>query len=244
MDGRDLFRLNVLMTHVSSFVYPAIRYIWRAALVVGIFSVLPGLSAPPLSAQVAEEDGIVWTDASSLTIDGRGWDDVASPFDRLPARAERVVRPEVWALSRDSTGLYVEFQTDSPLLRARWSVTRERIGMPHMPATGVSGLDLYVWDERENRWRWLANGRPTAFPANTVTLVNNLPPAERRYRLYLPLYNGVTSLEIGARGPLRNKGPDGRKPVVIYGTSITQGASARALGWLIPRCSAGSSDAR
>ena len=184
----------------------------------------------PLSA----ETDLVWTDASGLTIHGRAWDDTASPFDRFPARAEESVRPPVWTLSRDSAGLYVDFITDSPRVDVRWSLTRERIAMHHMPATGVSGLDLYVWDARELRWRWLANGAPTAYPENEATLVNHLPVQERQYRLYLPLYNGITSLSIGTVGGLRDAGPDPRKPVVIYGTSITQGACASRPGMAYP----------
>ena len=32
-----------------------------------------------------------------------------SPYDRLPAAAEGVVRDTVWTLSRDSAGLYIAF---------------------------------------------------------------------------------------------------------------------------------------
>ena len=40
-----------------------------------------------------------------------------------------------------------------------------RLAMPHMPATGVSGVDLYA--RVGERWRWLGNGRPTTFPTNS-----------------------------------------------------------------------------
>ena len=51
------------------------------------------------------------------------------------------------------------------------------LAMPHMPATGVSGVDLYVRAD-DGHWRWLANGRPTA-QTHTARLVNNLPPGRR-----------------------------------------------------------------
>jgi hypothetical protein len=44
--------------------------------------------------------------------------------------------------------------------------------------------------------RWLATGRPTNL-TNSVALVTGLPKQRRDYVLYLPLYNGVKSVEIG-----------------------------------------------
>ena len=64
-----------------------------------------------------------------------------------------------------------------------------------MPATGVSGLDLYV-KTADGKWQWVANGRPTA-ETNTVQLASGLAAGEKEYLLYLPLYNGVSSVEIG-----------------------------------------------
>ena len=45
-----------------------------------------------------------WSDARELTIEGKGWNDTKDFYDRLPARAESVVRKAVWTLSRDSAG--------------------------------------------------------------------------------------------------------------------------------------------
>ena len=103
--------------------------------------------------------------------------------------------------------------------------------LPHMPATGVSGVDLYAKD-KGGRWEFVGNGRPAA-ATNTASFA--VPPGEQ-YLLYLPLYNGVKSVEIGipkgrkiaAASPRQH-----RKPIVIYGTSITQGgcASRPGMAW-------------
>ena len=61
-----------------------------------------------------------------------------------------------------------------------------------MPATGVSGLDLYA--RADGVWRWLATARPTK-QENTVLLTSGLPAGKREYLLYLPLYNGVKSVK-------------------------------------------------
>jgi hypothetical protein len=142
------------------------------------------------------------------------------------------VRPPVWSLSRHSAGICARFVTNSPEIYCRWTLTSPRLAMPHMPATGVSGIDLYV--KHEGKWRWLACGRPTA-QTNSAKLVSGIPAGSREYLLYLPLYNGVSSVEIGlpkdrslAKAPPREKGKD--KPIVFWGTSITQGGCASRPG--------------
>jgi len=86
---------------------------------------------------------VVWHDVRDWGVEGRGFDDTANYFDRLPARAKDVVRPEVWNLSHDSAGMSVRFETDATDLYARYAVTRPELAMSHMAASGVSGLDIY-----------------------------------------------------------------------------------------------------
>ncbi len=189
----------------------------------------------PLDLSLAKADAngeILWYDALHLGIEGKGWQDTKSPYDRLPAKAEGVVPDAVWSLSRQSAGLCVRFVTDATAVHARWTLTSNRLAMPHMPATGVSGLDLYVRDNK--RWFWLGNGRPTQ-QTNTAALVSGLPPGRREFLLYLPLYNGVTSVEVGiSKSNKLWKAPERpgerRKPIVFYGTSITQGGCASRPG--------------
>ncbi|MGL4555853.1 MAG: N,N-dimethylformamidase beta subunit family domain-containing protein [Gemmataceae bacterium] len=176
---------------------------------------------------------LAYTDVNKLTVEGRAWADLAAPFDRLPASAQKLVRPAVWGLSRHSAGMAVRFRTDATTLAARWTLTGSTLALPHMPATGVSGLDLYV--RVGGKWRWLANGRPTA-KTNTMTVAGLAPGPVRDYLLYLPLYNGVSSVEVGvpdgAKLEAAEKTPG--KPVVFYGTSITHGACASRPGMALP----------
>lgn len=173
-----------------------------------------------------------WYDIRKLDLEGQGWKEDIAPFGRLPAKASNTVRQPVWGLSRHSAGLCVRFVTDATEIEARWTLLSNSLAMPHMPATGVSGLDLYV--KTDNGWRWLSVGRPTK-QTTQARLVSGIPPGKREYLLYLPLYNGVSSVEIGipraralAKAPPRSKGRD--KPIVFYGTSITQGGCASRPG--------------
>ena len=175
---------------------------------------------------------ILWSDIRQFGVEGRGWNDTRNFYDRLPAKAEGMVRPPVWDLSHDSAGMCVRFVTDATTLRARWSLINSWLYLPNETAIANSGLDLYV--KMPTGWRWLAVGQPTA-QTNDVTLVENLIPGKREYLLYLPLYNGVTSVEIGIptnavieKAPAW--GPGVRKPIGFYGTSILQGLSASRPG--------------
>jgi len=181
----------------------------------------------------ASVSALVWTDIRALGVEGQGWADTKAPYDRLPAKAEGKVRGAVWNLGRHSAGLCVRWATEASEIHARWVVTSGNLAMPHMAATGVSGLDLYVKTDQGD-WRWLAVGRPES-QTNACRLVAGLPSGRREYLLYLPLYNGTRLVELGvpADTPLSTAGPWGRgerKPILFYGTSILQGGCASRPG--------------
>jgi lysophospholipase L1-like esterase len=180
------------------------------------------------------EDGVAWYDVQQWGVEGRGWTDVKRYFDRLPAKAEGVVRPPVWGLSRHSAGMCVRFRSDASAISVRYELYSDRVDMPHMPATGVSGVDLYAQDD-EGTWRWVAVTRPTAKTVK-ATLVSDVPSEKRDYMAYLPLYNGVESLEIGvaADAAFEPVAPRLEKPIVYYGTSIAHGACASRPGMAFP----------
>jgi len=126
--------------------------------------------------------------------------------------------------------MMVRFRTDATEIHADYQVSSGRLAMPHMPATGVSGLDLYATDS-VGRSRWVAVVRPTAKEINGV-IAKGLNPGWREYSVYLPLYNGTERLSIGTPRGTRFEplAPRSEKPLVFYGTSITHGACASRPG--------------
>lgn len=172
------------------------------------------------------EKGLLWHNAESLTIEGKGWQDTEDFFDRLPLKAKGVVRDPVWSLSKSSAGISVHFTSNTPSLAVRWDSCG---AMDHMAATGVSGVDLYV--RHEGKWQWLATGRPLK-ESNESQLFQDIPAAEREYMLNMPLYRPVRNVKIGVPEgfELKASAPRQGKPVVFYGTSITQGGCASRPG--------------
>src|SRR5437764_14492916 len=60
-------------------------------------------------AMIGSAETLRWRNARELTIEGQGWTDTKDPYDRFPARAEKIIRPAVWGLSRDSAGICIRF---------------------------------------------------------------------------------------------------------------------------------------
>ena len=194
----------------------------------------------PKAGKLDAGEKIVWYDARHLGIEGKGWPDTESPYDRLPAKAEGRVSTAVWGLSRCSAGLCVRFATDAKTVQVRWTLNGairvepashgapDAFSLRNMPATGASGIDLYVKD-RKREFRFLGNVRPQ----DVVSTANFDVPGGEEYVLYLPLYNGIKHLEIGIpKGKTLSKisPPSPSSSVVFYGTSITQGGCASQPG--------------
>ena len=178
-----------------------------------------------------EHDNAKWVDSSALHTGGKGFVDTELPFHRLPARAKKLVRPDVWKESSRSSGVYVAFTTDSSRISAHWSLLDDLAPFPVMSVLASSGVDLYARDEN-GRWRWLSMGAPdTRHPC--VDIVEGLPSGARDYLLYLPLYNVVTSLEIGIDQTatiVPHQPFPSIKPIVYYGSSIVHGIGASRPG--------------
>ncbi|MBL8230302.1 MAG: SGNH/GDSL hydrolase family protein [Bryobacterales bacterium] len=189
----------------------------------------------PIAAQTGQttEAPARWHNLASMPLEGQGWTATKHRYDRLPAKAEGVVRAPVWSLAQDSAGMSYRFVTDAATIRARWRVRRPRLSLVHMPATGVSGLDLYV--RNGGKWQWIGVGRPDQVDSEQ-TLVSGITRQKREYLLYLPLYNGVEQVEVGVpEGSAFEAAPTaGKKPVVFYGTSILQGGCASRPGMAYP----------
>ncbi|GAB3165746.1 SGNH/GDSL hydrolase family protein [Telluribacter humicola] len=173
--------------------------------------------------------------ASTPVLEGQAWpQEVKNRYDRLPARAEGKVRPVVWNLSRQSAGLMLRFRSNAPEIKVRY-VVEGKHALPHMPATGASGVDLYAISS-DGDWRWCS--ARFAFGDTIEYHYRNIEPNDayhklgREYRLYLPLYNSVKWMEIGTpEGTLFSSLPArSDKPIVVYGTSIAQGACASRPG--------------
>jgi len=170
-------------------------------------------------------------DASQFPLIGKITDSTETRYERLPAYLKNVTRPPVWHLGKNTSGLALRFRSNSTQIAARWSLLGD-VSMNHMTDTGIKGLDLYAWNG-EN-WQFVNTGGPTA-KENENVIISNMVSQEREYLLFLPLYDGITDLSIGIDSTAFIAAPKltypiTEKPIVCYGTSITQGGCATRAG--------------
>ena len=204
-------------------------------------------------------------------VHGSGWESLAGRFVRLEDSAEGLVRKPVWDLSRNSAGLSLVFRSNTRRLELSFDVFGWK-GMNHMPATGVSGVDLFAYKpDGEELWcaaKFMpqfkeeyievpATGSQTATAQTSSTpssAQTNIAQArtvrvtrvaysfeqidyeegceEYEWHLYLPLYNTVENFRMAVEEGCRLEWVprDERQPIVVYGTSIAQGACATRPG--------------
>ena len=178
-------------------------------------------------------------EANFPVIQNQGFtDEIGRTFVRLPNRAKATVSNNVWNLSRNSTGLAIHFYSNALQIKVRYQVSGEA-AMPHMPATGVSGIDLYRID-KDGIWQSCFGSytfQDTISYTYSMTVQEKQQKQQYEYRIYLPLYNSVKWLEIGipdmADTAFKWIPVSIEKPIVLYGTSIVQGACASrpAMAW-------------
>ena len=184
-----------------------------------------------LSFIFSEDFPIEYYGRNSFIIEGTAIADSLkeNPYDRLPISYKSIVREPVWDLSKNSAGLSIRFKTNSSLIRVKWKVLNDE-SMNHMTETGIKGVDLYF--NNAGFWQYIGSGRPYEEKKNDQLIIENMKPKMREYRLYLPLYDGTEELEVGIDSLSIMEKPVkyAEKPIVFYGTSITQGGCATRPG--------------
>lgn len=156
-------------------------------------------------------------------------------YKRLPHDfANQFENPVVPAVYKKTAGLRVRFQTDSQRIILK-CVLPEKANVPHMATTGSSCFDLYVDGHYFNVFRpgIDTNGKHTDDKSMEGGYASGYTlKGEKKIReilIHFPLYNNVdevyVALEDGAQ-VLPTAGYPDDKPVVFYGSSITQGACA------------------
>ena len=181
------------------------------------------------SAQAQETEKYTWHDPShTLTqLEGQGWSNLG--YYRLPEKAKSMVREPVWKLSRNAAGLSILFATNADDITVEYTL-KGGYGMNHMPPTGVSGVDLYVKDKE--RWLWCRGRFQFKDTVRYRFKIDALSKKVKEYQLFLPLYNTIEHLRIGIseQSTFNFLPKSNQRPIVVYGTSIAQGACASRPG--------------
>ncbi len=155
-------------------------------------------------------------------------------FRRMPSDKAAAVNDGVKWLHTNTAGIRVRFMTDSPFVAIRATCPCPCL-MPHMTAIGDNGFDLYEDDRFTGSFQPRINqsGNCYTLPNTYEKLIELKQQGLHTITVNFPLYTNVSSLLIGLQeNALVSAAPAYRyeKPVVYYGSSITQGGCASRPG--------------
>ena len=186
-----------------------------------------------VTAKLNEE--LVWLDVREAPFDVYGLYDYKRDdfFRRLPDDVAAATSKDVAGLYKNTAGGRVRFSTDSDIIAIKAVYNDDTWVMPNMPLSGSAGFDMY---------RDLPTGSvyDGSFIPDKHVGENHGYEAQLTedgkmcsYTICFPLYHNVIALYVGLKPNAEIRGGKKYKydkPVLFYGSSITQGASASKPG--------------
>ena len=153
-------------------------------------------------------------------------------FRRMPESVAKATSGGVLRLHTNTAGGRIRFQTDSPYvaIHAKMSgVSR----MSHFPLTGTAGFDMYAaWEGQPERY--MGTFTPPKDMQDGYESILRFDSAKmREITVNMPLYSNVDELYVGLQEGAKMLPPKPykyQKPIVYYGSSITQGGCASRAG--------------
>lgn len=179
-------------------------------------------------------DDVIYHDATKFPLYGTAVKNDSLTYTRLPDSLKAKIRGELYNLGTNTAGMFIRFSSNATKMKVKWN-SRYNVEMNHMAPSGIRGFDVYTLMD-DGTWEFVSPARPIVNKKSSVaTVFGAMKPGMREYMMFFPLYDGVDSLYIGVDSAAvlempKVDYPKREKPVVIYGTSITQGACASRPG--------------
>lgn len=144
----------------------------------------------------------------------------------MPQAVAESVNEGVTYRHMDCSGGRIRFVTDSPYVVLKW--TGQAVKGSYQAQSGIFGFDMYAELHGENRYVGTFIP-PVDAMEGYENVVDFIGSGERMVTIEMPLYSYVYKVYIGLKkGCSLKKAPDYpiEKPVIFYGSSITQGGCA------------------
>lgn len=182
---------------------------------------------------IAEPD-LVWFDVKEapFALYGLTYEADMGRYTRIPQHiAEGISTGVSGGLNKCTAGGRVRFRTDSSYIAIR-AVMDNGTTMCHMPLTGQSGFDIYcvLDDGKDTYYRTFV---PPRGVSEGYSSGHRTDGVYRDYTINFPLYDRVKELYVALKRTAHISAPTPylhEKPVVYYGSSITQGGCASRPG--------------
>ena len=176
-------------------------------------------------------ENIVWLDVKEapFTIHGLYQTEKGKPFLRMPEDIAAATSEGVRWLNTNTAGGRIRFRTNSSRIALK-AVMPDNGTMPHITMLGQSGFDLY----RSDGGQYAYAG--SFMPGNRHHGYDTWIPTDGKthtYTVNMPLYDPVEEVYIGLSADAEIEAAEPyayEKPVLYYGSSITQGGCASRPG--------------
>ncbi len=178
-----------------------------------------------------KRDGLVFYPISKPPFKVHGLIREDNVYRRMPKAIAQSVSEGVGCINDATCGGRVRFVTDSPVVAIN-IIYNGVARMCHFSFLGSAGLDMY--EENQSGMTHVFSFIPQADVVEEFNSVKEFPNSKSRSLcINLPTYSGVKEMYIGIKEGSNLYSADDysiSKPVVFYGSSITQGACASRPG--------------
>ncbi len=152
-------------------------------------------------------------------------------YCRLPEDVAKATSAGVADLSKNTAGGRLRFSTNSRYIIVKSEIPKVCY-FDHMPLTGSTGMDVYI--DGEGGSCYIQTIRPGIAVKDGYESILRFDSNQMRYfTINFPLYNPVNEIYIGVQqsaSVCAGREYLNKKPIVFYGSSITQGACASRPG--------------
>lgn len=192
------------------------------------------ISVKDITSKKEERDGIVYIDVldcEEFRLTGLPWKNTNGNYHRLDDRMNDKLSPGLKVRSNNTSGAQVSFKTDSSVFSVH-IVRNTPEFMEHMCDDATGGTDIYIGSGKEKKFWHVCY----CFNRESESLSTfNTDGKMNEYTVNLPLYSGIDKLEIGLSPDANIEVPSEYavdRPVLVYGSSITQGGCCTRPGLL------------
>lgn len=155
---------------------------------------------------------------------------------RLPEKFKNI-NEEISSLAEYSSGCRIRFKTNSRTVRVKVKLSRgknpDSSVIKKLSPVLVSGMDMYsAAGQEEYSFRWITTA-PSLFEEEYTADLHKFNSEIEDVLINLPVFNGVKRVELGFADNAEVFVPREykiKRPIVFYGSSITQGACASRPG--------------
>jgi len=179
-----------------------------------------------------EKEDIKFYDADDVPFKIYGVYREGDRYRRMPENVAKSVSEGVYSLHSNTAGGRVRFVTDSPYVAIHAKIDKNA-KMAHFPFTGSMGFDLYADNIYINTFVPPFNTNDILEKVIDFNGINGEHAKTKEITINFPLYSDVLKLYIGLKdGCIIEEAAEykNEKPVVFYGSSITQGGCASRPG--------------